>query len=315
MPSWTRRRTLAALGTLPAASLAGCNDLVSASDDEAEEEYSLHLDSLDESLAERMLWSPEQFDGPTDDQQAEARRAAIEDGRYTTYGFPAISEDGEYTEYEGSYYRLSVVITGSKAIDRHVLRLRWLGRADDEDVPDPDAAIEDLPDPDRNAAGIAYFAARAREHGDGPDDLAEHGGFVYRRDLAADSVLVPDPEYETLSFHDHTVLRVEASEERLVEPAYSVVATELGDSMAEYADAVDAAKLDHRLSSADLSEAERELVVRARGDGYEEATPLSDAFDSLLRTLDLDDPADAISRGYLRYDGDDFRYELYVNEA
>ena len=314
MPSWSRRRTLAALGAVPTASLAGCRGLVASSSDA--QTYTLALDSLDETLAEHVLWSPGRFEGPGDDLEARARTAAIEDGRYTTYGFAAISESGEYTEYEGSYYRLSVVITGSRTMARNVLRLRWLGRVGDDGVPEPAAAVEDLPAPDGNAATIAYVAARAREHGGGaPDGAIERGGYVYRRGRAADSVLVPEPAYDTLSFHD-TVLRVEVSEERFREPAYSVVATKLGDSMAEYAAAVDAAKLDVRLSSADLSEEERRIVTRSRGDSYEEATPLSDAFDSLLRTLGLDDvDASAISRGYVRYDGDDLRYELYVNPA
>lgn len=315
MPAnWSRRRALTALAALPTASFAGCSAL-RPSDDE-QQEYTLHLRSLDGSLADHLLWTPDDVESSRDDLEEAARRQAIEDGRFTTYGFPAISEDGEYTEYEGSYYRLSVVVTGEKPMDRHVLRLRWLGDEGDEDVPEPDAAIDDLPGVDRNAAMIAYFGARGREHGgDGPERMVERGGFVYRRDLADDSVLVPDPEYETLSQHG-TVLRVDAGEERVREPAYSVVATELGDSMEEYAAAVDAARLDARLSERDLSEEQRRMLLQAEGgEGYAETTPLDEPFEGLLDALDLDDVERGIARKYIRYDGRDYESELYVNDV
>jgi len=308
---WSRRQTLTALAALPTASLAGCSALQS---NDERQEYTLNLRDLDGSLAEHLLWSPDEIESSRDELEAEARQKAIEDGRYTTYGFSAIGEDGEYTEYEGTYYRLSVVVTGEKPMDRHVLRLRWLGDEDDESVPEPDAAVEDLPAPDRNAAMIAYFAARAREHGDGPDRMTERGGFVYRRNLAAESVLVPDSEYATLSTHG-TVLRVEASEERSPEPAYSVVATKLGDSMDEYARAVDGARLDVRLDAGDLSGEQRRIFRRATGDGYAETTPLDEPFADLLDALGVDDIEGRMARKHLRYDGDDYEYELYVNPA
>lgn len=316
MPArWSRRRTLTALAALPTATLSGCRGFQTNDDDE-QREFTLHVRDLEESLAEHLLWSPEAIESPRDDLETEARRRAIEDGRYTTYGFPAIREEGEYTEYEGSYYRLSVVVTGEKAIDRHVLRLRWLGGEDDEDVPEADAAIEDLSGVDRNAAMFAYFGARAREHdGDAPDRMVERGGYVYRLDLADDSVLVPDPEYETLSHHG-AVLRVETSEERIPEPAYSVVATKLGDSMEAYAAAVDGARLDVRLSERDLPEEQRRILLRAEGgEGYAETTPLDESFADLLDALDLDGDEDRIQRKYLRYDGRDYETELYVNPA
>ncbi|SFR99897.1 hypothetical protein SAMN05216559_2278 [Halomicrobium zhouii] len=314
MPArWSRRRTLTALAALPATSLAGCTALQSYDEDDEQREYSLHVRDLDEPLAEHLLWSPDEIESSWDELEAEARRGAIEDGRYTTYGYSAINDEGEYTAYEGSYYRLSVVVTGEKSIDRDVLRLRWVGDEDDEDVPEADVAVEDLPDVDSNAAMIAYFAARGREHGVGaPDELTEHGGYVYRQNTASESVLVPDPEYETVSTHG-TVLRVDASVERIREPAYSVVATELGDSMAEYADAVDGAQLDVRLSESDLSEEQRRMFLRATGDGYAETAPLDEPFADLLDALDVDDVDDGVARKYLRYDGRDYQHELYVN--
>lgn len=316
MPAhWSRRRALAALATAPAASLAGCGALRSATDGE-ERTYTLHFRDLDESLAEHLLWSPDELESPGDDLEATARRRAVEDGQFTTYGFSPISAEGEYTEYGGSYYRLSVVVTGRRPMDRYVLRLRWLGEEGDDGVPEPDAEIDELPGIDRSAAMAAYFAARSREYDSdgGPEEITERGGYVYRRDGSERSVLVPDSKYDALSQHG-TVLRVEVNRERVREPAYSVVATEIGNTKAEYASAVDAAHLDVRLSPDALSEEQRRMVRRAMGESYEESTPLPEAYDGLLEALDVDDVDEGVARRYVRYDGRDYEYELYVNPS
>ncbi|MFB6170887.1 MAG: hypothetical protein ABEJ23_00010 [Haloarculaceae archaeon] len=317
MPSSTRRTVLAAVGSAGAAALAGCADLGSRS----RRSYALDVDRLDHPIGAYARWQP---DDGTDHPWAAERRAAWEAAvtgeRYTTYGYPPLPDE-EYTEREGRYYRLHVDVTGSERIERSVLRLRWVGRAEDADV---DAVpYEGLPPLDRRAVVPAYVAARARENGGGaPWAVVERGGAVYRHLDDAESELAPTPGHAYVAVHG-TVLAVEVSQERLVEPAYTATATQVADSPAAFERVADAALVDVRLAPRDLSAAARDLLVRTvGGDAYREETPLSEAYRDLLAALDLREllalSPDAC-RGevrndrYLRFDGDYHRYACYVN--
>lgn len=318
MPSPSRRTLLAAIGSTGVAALAGCSDLASPQ----RLEYALHVDRLERPITAYARWTPDDRETPWATEQRSAWETAVTGGRYTTYGYPPLPAD-EYTEHEGTYYRLHVDITGSERIERSVLRLEWVGRVDElDDVPEH-VARDDLPPLDRNNVMPAYFAARAREYGgSAPWDAVERGGTVYRHLDAAESELAPTPEHEYVRVHD-TVLSVEVTQERLVEPAYTATATKVADSAAAFERVADAALVDVRLRSRDLSTAVRDLLRRTVGlDVYREETPLSDTYRELLVLLGFHDllelssdadRGDARNGLYLKFDDEYHRYSCYVN--
>ncbi|MBV0923857.1 hypothetical protein KTS45_06540 [Halomicroarcula limicola] len=317
MPS-TNRRTFIGATSAGLASLAGCDSLRS----NPGVEYALYVETPDRPLAEIVRWKP----GPNeDDPYAATRRdawaAAVTGGRYTVSGHSAVP-DGEYTEHDGTYYRLHDVVTGSRRVERPVLRLHWVGRAGDGDVPDA-TPRESLPALDRHAVLPAYFAARAREYdGGAPWDLVEEGGYVYRYADRTESELAPTPDHEYVSVHD-TVLRVDVRRETLVEAEHTATATKVATSPEAFTDVADAAAVEVRLSPDELSADARALFERARGrETYTETMPLSTEFESLLSALRLREAlgctrsnceSEAYETQYLAYDGAYYDCRLYVD--
>lgn len=316
MPS-TNRRTFIGATSAGLASLAGCDSLQSS----RSVEYTLYVETPDRPLTEIIQWKPQTNE---DDPYAAVRRdawaAAVTGQRDSTYGHSAVP-DGEYTEHDGTYYQLHDAVTGSKRIERPVLRLHWVGRADEENVPDA-TPRDSLPELDQHAVLPAYFAARAREYdGGAPWDLVEEGGYVYRYADRAESELTPTPDHEYVSVHD-TVLRVDVSYETLTEVEHTATATQVATSPKAFAAVADAAAVEVRLSSSDLSADARDLFERARRrETYTETMPLSTDFESLLSALHLREALgcsqsncenEAYETQYLAYDGAYYDCQLYV---
>lgn len=231
----------------------------------------------------------------------------------------------EYTEREGTYYGVDTFVSGRERIDRSILRLEWVGRTDELDDVPPYTVRSDLPPTDQHPALIAYLAARAREYdGGAPWDAIERGGFVYRTLDRVESELAPNPAHEYVRVHD-TILRVDVSNEPLVEPVHAATAVPVADSRDAFARIADAALVDARLSRSDLSERGRLILDRAKGQqGYEETTPLSAEYRAVLEGLQLHEYLHTSSESaehtgmngrHLALDDEYYRYGLYLNEA
>lgn len=320
MPS--RRDLLAGASGLALSALAGCQSLADVGSSDPEYEYALSLDRVD-SLAERALWKPTGDRDHWSDERRAAWRTATDGGEYTTYGYAPIPDD-EYTERDGTYYALTTEITGQKRIERSILRLRWVGREDDLDDPPDATPMDELPPFDGNAAMLAYFAARGRHSGGGaPWESIERGGVVYRNADEAESELVPEPDHEYLKTHG-TVLRVDVVRRTLPEPEYTTTARRVADSEEAFAPVAEAALVDAYLDTYSLSTAEGDILREARRQqSYAETTPLSDSYRSVLEALGLEgslyfgggkDP-ESVNRKFLKWQGDHYRYSLYVNDS
>lgn len=318
MPSRSRRDFLAAAGAVGAAALAGCAG-VDALSGEEKLTYTLNADRLDASLADLALWDPPEEPRPWTADYAETIDAAVAGERPTTDGYPPVP-DGKYVERDGTYYRLQVVTTDLKRIERPVLTLEWVGRLDELDDPPQRIRQEALPRIDRRAVKIAYVAARHRQMGGtAPGDVVEEGGYVYRRHEHAESGLAPDPIHDYVEFNS-TVLAVSVEHRELAEPALTAVAIPVADSEAQFERALDGDTVDARLDSDALSEDQRLMLYR---DQYEETTPLSEDYRALLADLGLgdlldaspDDAPEAENGLRLALDDEYYRYGLYVNPA
>ena len=319
MPDWSRRALLAATGVAGLGSLAGCTALDSLGDDR-KLSYGLTVEDEGESLADTVSLEP---DGDRAPWSAEDRRlydAVVDGERYTTTGYDLVADE-EYAEADGTYHKLQSVTTGVETIERSVLRLAWVGRRDELDDP-PEAIERDaLPPLDARAVYPAYVAARAQQYGGGaPWDIVEEGGYVYRFLGDAESELAPDPQHDYVAVDD-TILAVSVTQDTLEEPIHTAVAIEIADSERGFERALDGAMVDARISEP-LPEPQQRIVDRARVETYEETTPLSGQFSSLLRALGrhdlLDvDPGDAQPGGtnglYLKYDSQFYRFGVYVN--
>ena len=315
-----RRTLLTALATGPAA-LAGCQSVPSGRTEALT--FALDVDAVDGSLASHVLWEPPKGNTPRSVVRRDAWHTATGGGRYVTYGYTPVS-DGEYTVRDGRYYQFETAVTGRKSIRRSVLRLEWIGRADQLADPPEAVAYESLPPLDRHAVEAAFFAARARETGGGaPWELTERGGYVYRHLGTGESELAPDPKHEYVTF-EGVVLRVSVSTESLQEAKYETTARLVANSRAAFSRVADAALVDARVRSADLSAEARAVMAEATGRGaYRETAPLSDEFEEVLRALELRKYLSTTSREcptgesgrYLEYDGRYFTYALFVSPS
>ena len=315
-----RRTLLTALAAGPAA-LAGCQSVPGGTTETLT--YALDVDEISQSLAQHVLWKPPTDDAPWGQIRRDAWRTATGGGSYVTYGYAPV-DDGEYTVRDGEYYQLRTTVTGQRSVKRPVLRLEWIGRTDE--LADPPEAVDyrSLPPLDRRAVKAAFFAARARETGDGaPWELTERGGYVYRRLNVGRSELVPDPAHEYVAFQG-VVLRVKVATESLPEAEYTTMAWQVADSRSAFAEVVDAALVDTRIQSTELSPEARALMVEATGPGaYRETVPLSDEFEEVLRALELQGYLSITSREcptgesgqYLMFDGRYYTYALFVSPA
>ncbi|WP_436907557.1 hypothetical protein [Halosimplex marinum] len=319
MPSPSRREFLAAAGVAAGTVLAGCGAVEGLSG-ERQLTYTLDAGRIGTSLAPLALWEPPGDPRPWTADYAANVDAAVAGERPTTYGYPPIP-DGEYVERDGTYYRLSVVTTGLERTERPVLRLKWVGRLDELDDPPGRVRYPALTRLDRRAVKIAYLAARHREMGGSPPgNVAEAGGYVYRRGYdGPSSGLAPDPLHDYVEYNG-TVLEVAVERREFAEPARTGVAIPVADSEAGFERALDGELVDARLDPDSLSEDQRLMLYR---DGYEETTPLSEGYRELLADLGLADALDAAGEPppsaenglFLALGEEYYRYGLYVNTA
>jgi hypothetical protein len=317
----SRRRFLAGGVAAALSAAAGCLGALDgrtdapAARDGSERALVLSLSREGESLRDRFVRDLAE----TRPEHDEAAFEATLDGRaYTTqYRKPFFSrpDDPVYAERNGTYYRLGSVVVDEVSVTRPVLRLY---PSDDRD-----AAVEAsrLPESDRRAVHIAHLAARARgDEGGVPWGLVQRGGYVFRRDSAADaSRLLASDGPDVLSFRDR-VYEVRVARERFHEPVYRATVEPVADSPERMEAVLRAQFVDARFSRADRSPEAREVLRAARDGEYRESHPYSSGYEEVLRALhrraflDGNVRKDAGVTGtdlsMVRYDGVYYEYRL-----
>jgi hypothetical protein len=180
---------------------------------------------------------------------------------------------------------------------------------------------EQLPEVDATAVRIAHLAARARDNPGGvPWGLVQRGGYVYRDDARVDeSELLADDGPSHVRYR-HRRYAVDVSRERFHEPVYRATVEPVADSPGRMEAILRAKFVDARISSDGLSPDARDVLRRARSDGYRESHPYSGAFESVLReahrrayldgNVEKDAGVDRSGRRLLRYDGVYYDYRL-----
>jgi hypothetical protein len=287
------RRGFLRAGSLVGASvLSGCGLFGPEGGDSS---YSLSLDSVDSAgLAEAASLGPADFTP----EQRRVVAEVIENTETRTYGRRPIA-DGEYVEYEGEYYRVTVEETGTKAIARPTLSGEAVNESDAEDAVEIDRYTRS----DRQAVEFAVATAD------------ESGEFYVLHSKPSETDLLPEPEHEYLQYYDRYVRLV--VEERLVtEQEYTYTLEQVAASATEFAsDAVESV-VTASYRPAKLSGEQNEILRRAIEDEYTEFSPVSERFRDLLERLGEDgDLPDGSTDTHVEYDGEYYRAQVTLSMA
>jgi len=306
----TRRRLLQISGATAVTALAGCTTSILGSGDGAPE-YALVTHSIDVSPVEYALYRP--GEGALFGEPARtALDAILPEGRHTTYGYRPLPEDG-YVESEGSYYQTKYAVTGRREMARQLVRVETVP---EEELPDDAVLIDTLERPSARALKILHSHTQS----DGEtraSDLLRDDAYVLRRPAERESRLASgdlDGRVVTLTEDGPWGYRVSVSRERVAETAYTALAVPVADSQAEFREVVFGSRIDTELAPAALGQDARDVLERALARGtYTETEPLSEPFDAVLDALGLGS-VDRVENGRLLwYDGEFYRYGLYID--
>ncbi|MBX0295481.1 hypothetical protein [Haloarcula nitratireducens] len=285
-----RRQFLAGLSVAAVAPLAGCSDprgsirLTDVSDDAAlAERWTRSADALTESSQELVAGAVE------DDDDARATAAATS---------PPL-ELARPVRYEGSYYDISYEATNEREETSYDVVVTF----NPDPAPETTVAFADLPAVDREV-----LDGLLESRWDRTDETNTRLGTpaVYTDAETAESVVVPEPEYDGVTRDDRTVgIGVDGS--RLVTVADYRYRAEL---LAEDAAGIAAlARERYRFEFADLSAEQRSILDEAKGGEARSEDPPSRAFTDLVEKFRAHDGLDVDEYGgtwLLGYDGRDW---------
>lgn len=315
----TRRRVMSAGLAAAITASAGC---VSSLEPESDSRRSLQLDlsRIDGPLRDRYVVDLSDTSLEWDE---EAFNTTLDGGAYTTRSrkpFLSTSDDPKYTKRDGTYYELGSVIVDEVNETHPVLRLTEAGDPDG-DPSGSGVVANQLPEIDRRAIHIAHMAARARgDEGGVPWGLVNRGGYVYRGNGAIEqSRLLAKDGPDHVSYRD-TRYAVEITREQFHEPVYRATVEPVATGPGQMEKILRATFVDARITRNEISQAARDILVAAQGDGFSETHPYSSAYREILKALhkraylDGDVENDAFSRDQristLLYDGEYFDYYL-----
>ncbi|MCU4802322.1 hypothetical protein OB920_18250 [Halobacteria archaeon HArc-gm2] len=264
-----RRKFLATTAALLAVPFSGCSD--------PSGRLSLENVDDDETLARRYAQTDDQLD---DDEQRILDDAVAGDEPELNGTSPHF-EEGSYDQrapvaHDGSYYNVSHEVVETYQYARHGIGLD-LNPPEDFSPSEGAIAVEDLPPVDRDVVAEFFPVSEDHRETDGADVF--HMG-TYSPAEEAESVLVPDPEYDAVT-RDGTTYPVEIDDGGPVEiTRYRYETTQVAASHAEMAARV----RDRYLFTLEgLPEDEREIMREAAKNGryVTEETP-GQAFVDLL---------------------------------
>ncbi|WP_279529599.1 hypothetical protein [Halospeciosus flavus] len=291
--------------------LAGCTTDSVLSSGKSTTEYSLSIDSIEASPVDHALYRP--GDGELFGKPARtALDAILPDGRHTTYGYMPLPSDA-YVTREGTYYQTKHVVTGRKRMERHLVRVDPVPK---EEVPSDAVLIDTLEQPSARALKILH--SHAQTGGEtSTSELLRGDTYVLRRPAELDSRLVTgdlDGRVVTMTESGTWAYRVRVSREPIVETAYTALAVEVADSRARFREVVFGSRIDAELAPAELPTDAQAILENAIGqETYTETAPISDGFDTLLEALGLGAVDRAANGKLLWYDGQLYRYSLYID--
>jgi len=309
----TRRQSLQAISTTALPALAGCTtDILDSG--ESKTTYTLDSEPIEVSPVEHALFDPDD-DALFGDPARTALAAILPDGRHTTYGYEPLPDDA-YVEYEGSYYQTTNIVTGRKQMERTLVRAEPL--PEKADVPDDAILVDELNRPTARVVKILHSNAVTGGEGSSAELLREDA-YVLRRPVERESRLATgelDGRVVTMTDGGSRAYRLTVTHERITETTHTALAVEVANSHSQFRDVVFGSRIDVELTPEDLSADVRNLLEDAvRQETYEETVPLSETFEALLTALGLKAVDTAVTGKLLWYDGELYRFALYVSDS
>lgn len=308
-----RRRVLRAAAATTLASVAGCTSAVFGDGDDESRTYGLDVERISASPVEHALYEPSD-DELFGDPARTALDAVLPEGRHTTHGYRPVSAD-LYVEHGGTYYQTESVVTGRERMERTLVRAEPIDReaASDDAIP-----VDSLERPAARVVKMLHSNAQTGGEG-GSAELLRGDAYVLRRPAERESALAAgefDGRIVTMKTDGPWLYRIRTTRTEIVETSYTLVAVAVADSRAAFREVVFGSRIDAELDPADLSSEVRETLETAVGrGGYEETTPLSKSYDALLDRLGLGGVDEFANGRLLWYDGELYRYALYVDDA
>lgn len=307
-----RRRVLQAAGASGLAALAGCTTANLLDSNTEPTTYTLRVYPHERSPVEHELYEPDDsalFGTP-------ARTALddiLPDGQHTTYGYTPLPDDG-YVAHQTHYYQVVNTVTGRNHQPRTLVRVSPVPEAQ---VPAAALQLDALPRPSARVLKILH--SHTRSNGESATDLLHGDAYVLRRPAEQDSRLASgdlDGRVVTMTGEGVWAYRIHVTQEPILETAYTAQAIEVAASRAAFREIVFSTLIDAELSPPALASDARTILEQAIGrETYSESTPLSDAFDALLAELNLAGVTESLNGRHLWYDGDFYRYALFVDDA
>jgi len=183
-------------------------------------------------------------------------------------------------------------------------------------VPDDAVLIDTLEQPSARALKILH----SYTHTDGETstgELLRGDAYVLRRPSERESRLATgdlDGRVVTMTESGTWAYRVRVTREQIVETAYTALAIEVADSRAQFREVVFGSRIDAELTPATLPTDAQEILDQAIArKTYTETAPLSESFDTVLEALGLGAVDTGVTGKLLWYDGEFYRYALYVS--
>jgi hypothetical protein len=309
----TRRSLLQSTGVVSLTTLAGCATTDVRGDGDTVTEYTLEIASIDMSPTAYALYEPDE-DALFGDPARTALEAILPDGRHTTYGYKPLPDDA-YVRHRDTYFQTKHAVTGRDRRSRSLVRIE---RVPKENVPDDAILLDTLERPSARVLKILHSYTQSDGRGSAAELL--HGdSYVLRRPAERDSQLGTGPldgRVVTMTESGTWAYRIAITTERIVETAYTAFAVQVASSRQAFRDVVFGSRIDAELASDDLPADAADLLERTIDRrSTEETVPLSDSFVTLLEALQLRTVDTGVNGKLLWYDGDLYRYGLYVNES
>lgn len=227
----------------------------------------------------------------------------------TTYGQESL-RDGVFVEYDGAVYETRVSTAEVESVAAYRLNVEW----EEGQEPPGDATVvgfAELPEADQKVLDLAVYGGdERREH---PTESLSVDDFPAPYPDGGDSSKLVTGNVTWVRWNDRPY-RVEVGgsatkERRTFEYEVERVATNPKEFRTVAASR-------YRIDLTDLSPDEREIVLKALEDTYEECSPASDALESLQSRLSDDQRLPHPAEGwYVRFDGGEYRLSIVRWEA
>jgi hypothetical protein len=309
-PSASRRTLLTTVGGVAVVGLGGCLDAADGTADR--HRYRLSARPLGPRLVGRFRWKPDGPDADPDDRLV-GRIVATDSVTVAGVRLPERgAENVSYVEREGTYYELRHDEIGPVTRERWLL---WFDRIDSAPPADAETFTSSLGLGDRTPLettyGLSAFDVHAVESAAGrmapehvfvdlEDEPPGRRGYLFLRRSAEETDLVPDPPFSHVAFEsgDGTVYARAVVERVPVElRQYRYTATPVAETTAAFDAYLREEYLTTTFDGSSLSEPRRAVLSGARsGRGYEETTPLSEAYTAVLESLGVADTAEPAPR-------------------